>query len=78
MDTEALAAMIGDRPQRYDLSLLNQDVGYRLRDRQHEEFCRAFDFKDSKIFQFFETKKTATVKEVSSTLAYIYSPSNRT
>jgi len=64
MDTEALAAMVGDKPQRYDLSLLNQDVGHRLRSRQHEDFCGAVDFKDSKIIQFFETRKTSTVIEV--------------
>jgi len=64
MDTEALAAMVGDRPQRYDLSLLNQEVGHRLRSRQHEEFCKAFGFEDAKIIQFFETRKTSTVREV--------------
>ncbi|KAH7330053.1 hypothetical protein BKA65DRAFT_460559 [Rhexocercosporidium sp. MPI-PUGE-AT-0058] len=63
MDTEALAAMVGDKPQRYDLSLLNQEVGHRLRSRQHEDFCRALDFEDSKIIQFFETRKTSTVVE---------------
>ena len=65
MDTGALAAMVGDKPQRYDLSLLNQEVGCRLRSRQHEDFCKALDFKDSKIIQFFETRKTSTVVEVS-------------
>jgi hypothetical protein len=64
MDTEALAAMVEDKPQRYDLFLLNQEVGHRLRSRQHEDFCRAFDFEDSKIIQFFETRKTSTVVEV--------------
>ncbi|KIM99075.1 hypothetical protein OIDMADRAFT_19974 [Oidiodendron maius Zn] len=63
MDTKALAAMVGDKPQRYDLSLLDQEVGYRRRNRQHEEFCRAFDFEDSKIIQFFEMRKTSTVIE---------------
>jgi hypothetical protein len=72
MDTAALAAMVGDRPQRYDLSQLDQEVGHRLRSRQHDEFCEAFDFKDSKVVQFFETKKTATVKEVSLTLTCLY------
>lgn len=65
MEAGALAAMIGDKPQRYDLSLLDEQVGHRLRSRQHEEFCRAFDFEDSKIIQFFETKKTRTVAQVS-------------
>jgi hypothetical protein len=64
MDTEALAAMVGDKPQRYNLSLLDQEVGHRLRSRQHEDFCRALDFEDSKIIQFFETRKTSTVVEV--------------
>src|SRR5436305_12657290 len=72
MDTTALAAMVGDSPQRYDLSLLDQEVGHRLRSRQHDEFCEAFDFKDSKVIQFFETKITATVKEVSLTFTYMY------
>jgi hypothetical protein len=64
MDTKALAAMVRDKPQRYDLSLLDQEVGYRRRKRQHEEFCRALDFEDSKIIQFFEKRKTSTVIEV--------------
>lgn len=72
MNTAALAAMVGDKAQRYDLSLLDQEVGHRLRSRQHDEFCEAFDFKDSKVIQFFETKKTATVKEVSLTLTCVY------
>lgn len=64
MDTEALAAMVGDKPQRYDLSLLNHQVGHRLRNKQHDEFCKAFDFQDSKLVQFFETRMTSTVVEV--------------
>ncbi len=64
MDTEALAAMVGDKPQRYDLSLLNNQVGHRLRSKQHDDFCKAFDFEDSKIIQFFETRMTSTVVEV--------------
>ena len=64
MNTQALAAMIGDRPQRYDLGRLDQDVGYRLRDKQHRDFCKAFDHRDAKIVQFFETKKTHDVQEV--------------
>jgi hypothetical protein len=64
MDTKELAAMVQDKPQQYDLSFLNQEVGWRLRSRQHEDFCRALDFEDSKIIQFFETRKTSTVVEV--------------
>lgn len=70
MDTEALAAMVGDKPQRYDLSLINDQVGHRLRSRQHDDFCKAFDFKDSKIIQFFETRKTPTVVEVRQLLVF--------
>lgn len=70
MDTEALAAMVGDKPQRYDLSLLNNQVGHRLRSKQHNEFCEAFDFQDSKIIQFFETRTTSTVVEVGLILAW--------
>jgi hypothetical protein len=49
INIEALAAMVGDRPQRYDLALFNQEVGHRLQTRQHEEFCKAFDFEDAEI-----------------------------
>jgi hypothetical protein len=80
MATDELAAMVGDRPQRYDLSMLNQEVGHRLRQRQHEDFCKAFDFRDSKIIQFFETKMTSTVVEVGPIVArfVIDSEQNRT
>jgi hypothetical protein len=64
MNTRALAAMVGDKPQRYDLGLLDQEVGQRLRHEQHKDFCKAFNFKDSKIIQFFETRKTRTVEQV--------------
>jgi hypothetical protein len=65
MEMQALAAMVGDKPQRYTLSLLDHLVGHRLRSNQHNDFCKAFDFEDSKIIQFFETKMTPTVVEVS-------------
>ena len=64
MDVEAMATMIGDRPGRYTLNLLDQQLGYRLRSRQHDEFCQAFSFRDSHIVQFFELHKTPTVREV--------------
>lgn len=65
MDVGALAAMIGKLPQRYTLTLLDHRLGYRLKARQHEEFCKAFDYVDSKITQFFELKKSPTVCQVS-------------
>ena len=65
MDVGALAAMIGDLPQQYTLTLLDHQLGHRLKVRQHEEFCKAFDYEDSKITQFFERKKSPTVCQVS-------------
>jgi len=65
MNTSALAAMVENQPQLYTLELLEQTVGFRLRERQHQEFCQAFDFKDSKIIQFYELKKSPTVQQVS-------------
>ena len=64
MNVEALASMIQNLPARYTLSLLDQQLGYRLRSKQHEEFCEAFPFRDSKIIQFFEVKKSPTVIQV--------------
>jgi hypothetical protein len=34
------------------------------------EFCKAFDYRDSKIISFYETERTPTVREVS--LAFIF------
>ena len=66
MNIEALAAtMIKDQPQRYDLVMLDRDLGFRLRAEKHMEFCKAFDYRDSKIISFYETEKTPTFKEVS-------------
>jgi hypothetical protein len=70
MNVEAMAAMINDLPARYNLNLLDQRLGFRLRNRQHEDFCKAFAYKDSRIIQFFETKKSPTVIQVS-TFTYI-------
>lgn len=64
MDVEAIAAMVQHLPARYTSTLLDQQLGFRLRNRQHEEFCRAFDYRDSKIVQFFELQKTPTCIEV--------------
>jgi hypothetical protein len=59
-----LATIIENKPQQYNLSLLNQKINHRLRSRQHEDFCRTLDFENSKIIQFFETRKTFTVVEI--------------
>lgn len=65
MDVQALATMIENLPSRYTLNLLDQQLGHRLRNRQHQEFCKVFDFKDSRIVQFFELRKSPTVIQVS-------------
>ena len=64
MDVRALATMIGDLPARYTLNLLDQQFGFRLRNRLQEDFCNAFDYKSSKIVQFFELKMSPTVQQV--------------
>ena len=61
MDVEAIANMVQNLPARYISTLLDQKDGFRLRQRQHEDFCQAFDYKDSRIVQFFELEKTPTV-----------------
>ena len=65
MNVEAMAAMVQDLPARYTLTILDQRLGFRLRNRQHEDFCKAFNFRDSKIVQFFESKLSPTVIQVS-------------
>ena len=64
MDVEALASMVEHQPARYTLNLLDQRLGFRLRNGQHEDFCKAFHFKDSRIVQFFEHTKFHTVIQV--------------
>ena len=57
MDVEAIAAMV----QVYISALLDQRDGFRLRQRQHDLFCKVFGYTDSKIVYFFELKKSPTV-----------------
>lgn len=64
MNTTAMTSMIENLPTRFTLSLLDQNFGYRLREQQHEEFCNAFYFKDSKIVQFYELRLSPTVRKV--------------
>ena len=64
MSTTAIANMIGDLPARFTLSLLDKGIGHRFRDEQHENFCEAFHFQDSKIIQFFELRSSPTVRKV--------------
>ena len=65
MNVEAMASMVEGLPARYTLNLLDQQLGFRLRNKQHEDFCKAFAYPDSKIVQFFELKKSPTLTQVS-------------
>ncbi|KAI9888243.1 MAG: hypothetical protein M1814_000933 [Vezdaea aestivalis] len=62
MNTDALATMVGQKPQRATIALLDQGVHHHLRAKQHQEFCDAFDFEHSRIVNFFETSLSETVK----------------
>jgi hypothetical protein len=65
MNVEAMASMIGNLPARYNLTLLDQRLGFRHRKRQHENFCNALVYKDSKIVQFFELRESPTIIKAS-------------
>ncbi|KAI9889394.1 MAG: hypothetical protein M1814_005330 [Vezdaea aestivalis] len=62
MDTEALATVVGQKPQRATEALLNEQILHRLRDKQNHSFCKAFDYGDSRIITFFETTKSKTAR----------------
>ena len=64
MNVEALASMVSQTPARYTLSLLDQQLGYGLREKLHTEFCKTFNYTDSKIVQFYELDKSPTVVQV--------------
>ena len=66
MNVEALASMVLKTPARYTLNLLDQQLGFSLREKLHTDFCRAFDYPDSKIVQFYELEKSPTVIQVRS------------
>ena len=63
MDVTALAAMVENLPSSYTLSLLDRTVGHQLRNRRQADFCEAFCFRDSKVVQFYETKKSPAVRQ---------------
>ena len=64
MNVEDMASMVLGKGAQFTLGLLDQQWGFRLRGRQHEEFCKAFPYQDSKIVQFFETEESPTVVQV--------------
>ncbi len=67
MNVDAVRSMVQGLPGRYISALLDQDDGFRLRQRQHQAFYKAFDYEDSKIIQFFELQKSPTVVQHSET-----------
>ncbi len=66
MNVGALASMVPKMPAQYTVQLLNQELGYGLREKLHTEFCKTFKFRDSKIVQFYELEKSPTVIQVRS------------
>ncbi|RDW58735.1 hypothetical protein BP6252_13211 [Coleophoma cylindrospora] len=58
---EDIREMVQDGPQRYILSLLDKGFGFRYKEKQHREFCKAFPYKTSKIIQFFETRQSPSL-----------------
>ena len=64
MNVEALASMVPKMPARYTLNLLDQQLGFALREKLHTEFCKTFNYSDSKIVQFYELEKSPTVIQV--------------
>jgi hypothetical protein len=68
MDVGAMAAMIENLPSYYTLEILNSQLGHQLRNRQQEDFRKAFPFKDSRIIQFYELRKSRTAQQVNMTL----------
>lgn len=66
MNVAALASMVDGMPARYTLNLLDEQLGYGLREKLHTEFCKKFDYRDSKIVQFYELEKSPTVTQVRS------------
>ncbi len=63
MDISSLAPMVGDQPNRSFLESL--DKGSEILEEQRVKFPAAFNFRDSEIISFFETKESPTAKLVS-------------
>jgi hypothetical protein len=64
MDVEALATMVAGLPARTTLHDLDARIGQRLRNKQHQQFCDAFQFADSIIVRFYELLDSPTVRKV--------------
>jgi protein SERAC1 len=63
MDISSLVPVVGDQPNRYFLESLGPESD--LLQEQRATFPKVFDFRDSEIISFFETKLSPTALEVS-------------
>jgi hypothetical protein len=63
MDISSLVPMVEDQPNRYFLESLGKES--EILQEQRVRFPNAFDFKDSEIISFFETKMSPTAEMVS-------------
>ena len=63
MNIETIREMVENLPAGYISALLDQQNGFRLRQRQHRIFCEALDYEDSRVVHLFETKKSPTVTQ---------------
>jgi protein SERAC1 len=63
MDISSLIPMVGDQPNRYLLESLGPESD--VLQEQRATFPEVFDFRDSEIISFFETKLSPTALQVS-------------
>jgi hypothetical protein len=63
MDISSLIPMVGDQPNRYLLESLGPESD--VLQQQRATFPEVFDFRDSEIISFFETKLSPTALQVS-------------
>jgi hypothetical protein len=68
MENLEIITMAERQPNEDLMRLLSKDS--QLLRSQHEDFCSAFDSKDSQIVYFYGTKKSATAKKVSARLGF--------
>ncbi|KAL6713974.1 hypothetical protein ACLMJK_008468 [Lecanora helva] len=49
MDVKGLTDFVADAPAKLTLTILDQECGFKLRSKQHRDFCDTFDYKGSKM-----------------------------
>lgn len=65
MDVNAFATMIEGLPSSYTATLLDKNLGWKLRDKQDSAFSKLFSGSEFFLTQFYETRKTPTVQWIS-------------